>query len=192
MLGRYHVVDVAHRVVGVGSVGTRAYLVLLFGNGDSDPLFLQVKESVEAAHAPYLPPLPADFRHKGKRVLMGQRASAGFFRSDAGVYLDRRPGLLRSADEEPESLGSGGMADWERRSTSTRGLAARSWHALIHEPAIRRALPATVATGACWMRHWRSGLRVMAIRRSGPRGASRCDSARRDSGRDGGTGRVAL
>ncbi|MGA2371574.1 MAG: DUF2252 domain-containing protein [Candidatus Korobacteraceae bacterium] len=74
MLGRYHVADVGHRVVGVGSVGTRAYLVLLFGNGDSDPLFLQVKESVEAAHAPYLPPLPTEFRHNGKRVLMGQRA----------------------------------------------------------------------------------------------------------------------
>jgi uncharacterized protein (DUF2252 family) len=74
MLGRYHVADVAHRVVGVGSVGTRAYLVLLFGNGDPDPLFLQVKESVQAAHAPYLPPLPADFQHHGKRVLIGQRA----------------------------------------------------------------------------------------------------------------------
>ena len=37
MLGRYHVADVAHRVVGVGSVGTRAYLVLLFGVGDDDP-----------------------------------------------------------------------------------------------------------------------------------------------------------
>jgi uncharacterized protein (DUF2252 family) len=46
MLTRYHVVDVAHRVVGVGSVGTRAYLALLFGNGTNDPLFLQVKESV--------------------------------------------------------------------------------------------------------------------------------------------------
>jgi uncharacterized protein (DUF2252 family) len=74
MLGRYHVVDVAHRVVGVGSVGTRAYLVLLFGVGDDDPLFLQVKESVSPAHAPYLPPLPEWVRHQGKRVVMGQRA----------------------------------------------------------------------------------------------------------------------
>jgi uncharacterized protein (DUF2252 family) len=74
MLGRYSIADVAHRVVGVGSVGTRAYLVLLFGNGDSDPLFLQVKESVQAAHAPYLPPLRDDFRHNGKRVVTGQRA----------------------------------------------------------------------------------------------------------------------
>ncbi|WP_278045497.1 DUF2252 family protein [Edaphobacter modestus] len=52
MLCRYHVADVAHRVVGVGSVGSRAYLALLFGNGDNDPLFLQVKEAAAPAHAP--------------------------------------------------------------------------------------------------------------------------------------------
>jgi uncharacterized protein (DUF2252 family) len=74
MLGRYHVADVAHRVVGVGSVGTRAYLVLLFGIGDNDPLFLQVKESVSPAAALYLPPLSQEFRHQGKRVVIGQRA----------------------------------------------------------------------------------------------------------------------
>ena len=43
----------AHRIVGVGSVGTRAYLALLMGNDDNDPLFLQVKEAVSPAHAPY-------------------------------------------------------------------------------------------------------------------------------------------
>ncbi len=74
MLNRYHVHDVAHRVVGVGSVGTRAYLALLFGNGDGDPLFLQVKEASAPAHAPYLPPLAEEFRHNGKRVIIGQRA----------------------------------------------------------------------------------------------------------------------
>ena len=52
MLHRYGVADVAHRVVGVGSVGTRAYLALLFGNGDNDPLFLQIKEATTPAHAP--------------------------------------------------------------------------------------------------------------------------------------------
>ncbi len=74
MLSRYHLADVAHRIVGVGSVGTRAYLALLFGNGDDDPLFLQVKESVQAAHAPYLPPLAEEFSHNGRRVVMGQRS----------------------------------------------------------------------------------------------------------------------
>lgn len=73
MLRRYHMVDVAHRVVGVGSVGTRAYLVLLMGNGDQDPLFLQVKEAAPAAHAPYLALLPEEFRHEGKRVVFGQK-----------------------------------------------------------------------------------------------------------------------
>jgi uncharacterized protein (DUF2252 family) len=74
MLGRYHVADVAHRVVGVGSVGTRAYLVLLFGNGEGDPLFLQVKEATTPAHAPFLPPALGEFQHNGKRVILGQRA----------------------------------------------------------------------------------------------------------------------
>jgi uncharacterized protein (DUF2252 family) len=73
MLSRYHVADVAHRVVGVGSVGTRAYLALLFGNGDSDPLFLQVKEAAEPAHGPYVPGLAKEFRHNGKRVVLGQK-----------------------------------------------------------------------------------------------------------------------
>ncbi len=74
MLSHYHVEDVCHRVVGVGSVGTRAYLVLLFGNSDDDPLFLQVKEATEPAHAPYLPQVLEEFRHNGKRVVTGQRA----------------------------------------------------------------------------------------------------------------------
>jgi uncharacterized protein (DUF2252 family) len=74
MLNRYRVVDVAHRIVGVGSVGTRAYLVLLFGNGDDDPLFLQVKEATTSAHAPFLPPLEKEMHHQGKRVIIGQRA----------------------------------------------------------------------------------------------------------------------
>jgi uncharacterized protein (DUF2252 family) len=73
MLSRYHVADVAHRIVGVGSVGTRAYLALLFGNGDNDPLFLQVKEAALPAHAPYLPQLAKEFLHNGKRVVLGQK-----------------------------------------------------------------------------------------------------------------------
>jgi len=74
MLSRYYVVDVAHRVVGVGSVGTRAYVALLCGNSDSDVLFLQVKEAVRPAHAPYLPGMPEPYAsHEGERVIYGQR-----------------------------------------------------------------------------------------------------------------------
>ncbi len=74
MLHRYSVADVCHRVVGVGSVGTRAYLVLLLGNGDSDPLFLQVKEAVAPAHAAYLPPVTFRINHEGRRIVTVQRA----------------------------------------------------------------------------------------------------------------------
>ncbi|MDB5647991.1 DUF2252 domain-containing protein [Methylobacterium sp.] len=74
MLSRYHVVDVAHRVVGVGSVGTRAYVALLCGNSDQDVLFLQVKEAVTPAHAPYLSGMPDAYGdHEGERVIYGQR-----------------------------------------------------------------------------------------------------------------------
>ena len=73
MLTRYRIADVAHRVVGVGSVGTRAYLALLFGNGDNDPLLLQVKEAIVPAHAPFVPKLPSELAHQGRRVVVGQR-----------------------------------------------------------------------------------------------------------------------
>jgi uncharacterized protein (DUF2252 family) len=74
MLSRYHVVDVAHRVVGVGSVGTRAFVALLFGNCDHDALFLQVKEAIRPAAAPYVAPLPEPYgSHDGARVVYGQR-----------------------------------------------------------------------------------------------------------------------
>jgi len=91
-------------VVGVGSVGTRAYLVLLFGVGDDDPLFLQVKESVSPAAAPYLPPLPEEFRHQGKRVVIGQRAlqassdpMLGYTDMDGRQYMVRQMKNLKAS-----------------------------------------------------------------------------------------------
>lgn len=75
MLSRYRIADVAHRIVGVGSVGNRAYLALLFGNGDDDPLFLQVKEAITPAAAPFITRVNGtEFSHEGKRIVMGQRA----------------------------------------------------------------------------------------------------------------------
>jgi uncharacterized protein (DUF2252 family) len=75
LLDRYRPVDVAEHIVGVGSVGARAYVVLLFGNGESDPLFLQVKEGLEPAAAPYVPPLSQELRREpGKRVVSAQMA----------------------------------------------------------------------------------------------------------------------
>jgi uncharacterized protein (DUF2252 family) len=73
MIRRYHVVDIVRRVVGVGSVGLRAYLILLIGNDERDALFLQMKEAAQPALAPYLPVLPKPYKHEGQRVVYGQR-----------------------------------------------------------------------------------------------------------------------
>jgi uncharacterized protein (DUF2252 family) len=74
MLQRYAVADVAHRVVGVGSVGLRAWCVMLFGNDGSDPLFLQVKQAAPAVHAAYAGKQPPELSmHEGRRVVYGQR-----------------------------------------------------------------------------------------------------------------------
>ena len=73
LLSRYHVVDVARDVAGVGSLGTRVYLALLFGNGEDDPLFLQVKEGTVPAATPFVRALPQEFiDNQGKRVVVAQ------------------------------------------------------------------------------------------------------------------------
>ena len=70
LLDRYRVKDVAIKVVGVGSVGTRCWIVLLMA-GDNDPLFLQVKEAREIVLEPYAG--KSRFWHHGERVVRGQR-----------------------------------------------------------------------------------------------------------------------
>jgi uncharacterized protein (DUF2252 family) len=67
----YRYLDAAHKVVGVGSVGTRAWIVLLLGRDGSDPLFLQAKEAQSSVLEPYAGASPYD--HPGRRVVEGQR-----------------------------------------------------------------------------------------------------------------------
>ena len=71
LLDKYHVVDIALKVVGVGSVGTRCLIVLLEANDDSDPLFLQIKEATASVLEDYLP--KSEYTHHGERVVRGQR-----------------------------------------------------------------------------------------------------------------------
>jgi uncharacterized protein (DUF2252 family) len=71
LLSRYRFVDVAHKVVGVGSVGTRCFISLWIGKDDSDPLFLQVKQARPSLLEPYLGRSVYD--HPGQRVITGQR-----------------------------------------------------------------------------------------------------------------------
>jgi AI-2 transport protein TqsA len=71
LVGSYTCQDVARKVVGVGSVGTRCWLVLMRGRDDHDPLFLQVKEAQESVLASHLG--PTRYGTEGERVVAGQR-----------------------------------------------------------------------------------------------------------------------
>jgi len=71
LLESFRYVDLARKVVGVGSVGTRCWILLLLGRDDRDPLFLQVKETGPSVLEPWLG--RSQFRQHGQRVVEGQR-----------------------------------------------------------------------------------------------------------------------
>jgi uncharacterized protein (DUF2252 family) len=71
LLERYHYIHAARKVVGVGSVGTRAWIMLMLGRDESDPLFLQMKEAEASVLEPYLG--HSEFANHGQRVVEGQR-----------------------------------------------------------------------------------------------------------------------
>ncbi len=93
LLERFRIIDVARKVVGVGSVGTQAFIVLLQGRDQQDPLFLQVKEATRSVLEDHLP--KSQYRQPGERVVQGQRmmqAASDIFlgwtkRDDADRYL---------------------------------------------------------------------------------------------------------
>jgi uncharacterized protein (DUF2252 family) len=71
LLRRFRLVDIARKVVGVGSVGTRCWIVLLLGRDDDDPLLLQAKEAQESVLAAHTGGVRHD--NEGRRVVAGQR-----------------------------------------------------------------------------------------------------------------------
>jgi uncharacterized protein (DUF2252 family) len=71
VLRRYYFGDFARKVVGVGSVGTEAFVMLLIGDRADEPLFLQLKEAQESVLAPFAG--PSRYQHQGERVARGQR-----------------------------------------------------------------------------------------------------------------------
>ncbi|MFJ6755972.1 MULTISPECIES: DUF2252 domain-containing protein [unclassified Streptomyces] len=71
LLEDYHLADVARKVVGVGSVGTRCWILLLLGRDGRDPLFLQAKEADTSVLAPHIG--TSRYRNQGERVVSGQR-----------------------------------------------------------------------------------------------------------------------
>ena len=71
LLKRFRFRDLALKVVGVGSVGTRCFIVLLKGRDAQDPFFLQIKEAVRSVLEAHLP--DSEYDHHGERVVVGQR-----------------------------------------------------------------------------------------------------------------------
>jgi hypothetical protein len=87
LLERFEFVDIARKVVGVGSVGTRAFIVLLQGRDAHDPLFLQVKEATASVLEAYLS--KSRYRQHGERVVQGQR----MMQAASDIYLGWTKGL---------------------------------------------------------------------------------------------------
>jgi uncharacterized protein (DUF2252 family) len=87
LLERFEIVDAARKVVGVGSVGTRAFIVLLQGRDAKDPLFLQIKEATASVLEPFV--RKSRYRQHGERVVQGQR----MMQAASDIYLGWTKGL---------------------------------------------------------------------------------------------------
>jgi uncharacterized protein (DUF2252 family) len=87
LLEKFQVIDAARKVVGVGSVGTRAFIVLLQGRDAQDPLFLQVKEATRSVLEDHLP--KSRYHNPGERVVQGQR----MMQAVSDIYLGWSKGI---------------------------------------------------------------------------------------------------
>ena len=94
LLGRYRVVDMARKVVGIGSVGTRCFIVLLLGKDEGDPLLLQLKEAGPSVLEAYLP--KSRYENHAQRVVAGQR----LMQASSDIFLGwaRDQGTSRPVD----------------------------------------------------------------------------------------------
>jgi uncharacterized protein (DUF2252 family) len=87
LLEQFEIVDAARKVVGVGSVGTRSFIILLEGRDMKDPLFLQIKEATSSVLEGYLP--KSRYRNHGERVVQGQR----LMQAASDIYLGWTKGV---------------------------------------------------------------------------------------------------
>jgi uncharacterized protein (DUF2252 family) len=109
LLDQFEFADMARKVVGVGSVGTRCWIVLMLGRDDSDPLFLQVKEAEESVLSRFAG--ASKYANQGQRVVAGQRlmqASSDIFlgwqRTEAGLDGQQRDFYVRQLRDWKLSL----------------------------------------------------------------------------------------
>jgi len=141
LLDNYELADFARKVVGVGSVGTEAWIALLLGRDDRDPLFLQIKEAQPSVHEAFLG--PSKYRHAGERVVEGQR----LMQASSDIFL----GWLSA----PTDLDVRGRAFYVRQLRDWKGSAAVDAMTAEDLTAYGRLCGATLARG-----HARSGDRI--------------------------------
>ena len=123
LLDQFHVVDIAHKIVGVGSVGLRAWVLLLLGRDVDDPLVLQIKQSQNSVLEPYVG--RSKYRNHGQRVVNGQRLQQAF--TDIFLGWTRVTGLDgESRDFYVRQLRDGkGSADLDRMPANGMEIYAR-------------------------------------------------------------------
>jgi uncharacterized protein (DUF2252 family) len=121
LLEQFQLTDFARKVVGVGSVGTRAWIALLVGSGSGEPLLLQMKEAERSVFEQFLK--PSRFANHGRRVVAGQR----LMQASSDIFL----GWLHVAaglDEQPRDFYVRQLKDWkgsaEIEQMAPKGLAA--------------------------------------------------------------------
>jgi uncharacterized protein (DUF2252 family) len=109
LLEHYQFCDMARKVVGVGSVGTRCWIVLMLGRDESDPLFLQVKEAEASVLSRFAG--ASAYKNQGQRVVAGQRLMQaasdiflGWQHTDAGLDGQSRDFYIRQLRDWKFSL----------------------------------------------------------------------------------------
>ena len=105
LLEQYEFADIARKVVGVGSVGTRCWIILMLGRDETDPLFLQVKEAEESVLARFAG--TSKYNNQGERVVNGQRLMQAA--SDIFLGWQRFAGL----DGTPRDFYVRQLRDWK-------------------------------------------------------------------------------
>ncbi|MCU0277657.1 MAG: DUF2252 domain-containing protein [Candidatus Nanopelagicales bacterium] len=106
LINQYEYVDTALKVVGVGSVGTRAWIMLMLGRDSDDPLFLQAKEAQASVLERYV--VRSEFRNNGQRVVAGQR----LMQSTSDIFLGWHR-ITSPLDGQPRDFYVRQLRDWK-------------------------------------------------------------------------------
>ena len=152
LLEKFEFADMARKVVGVGSVGTRCWIVLMLGRDESDPLFLQVKEAEASVLSRFVG--ASKYTNQGQRVVAGQRLMQAASDIFLGWQRTRPAWTASSATSTSASCGTGSSPcpsrSWCRAACgSTASCAGGRWRGRTPAPATGSPSPPTSAAPTC-------------------------------------------